>query len=198
MTGKITATVLSTLLACGAALAQGGEPPKMTPEEQAEMEAYQKAGTPGPEHAALAAATGSYTIKIKSWLKAGATPIEDAGTVSRSMTLDGRVRVEECNATMFGAPMTGHGMMGYDNVSKKYWSTWMDTMSTGMMTSTGTCDANHSCKFTGTYNDAVKKAPVTSRMTSKQTSPTTEVFEMYGKGKDGKEFKMMEITYTKQ
>jgi len=28
--------------------------------------------------------------------------------------------------------------------------------------------------------------------------PTTEVFEMYAPGKDGKEFKMMEITYTKK
>jgi hypothetical protein len=35
-------------------------------------------------------------------------------------------------------------------------------------------------------------------MTSRWTDPKTEVFEMYGPGKDGKEMKMMEITYTKQ
>jgi len=34
-------------------------------------------------------------------------------------------------------------------------------------------------------------------MTTRWTSPTTEIFEMYGPAKDGKEFKMMEITYTK-
>jgi hypothetical protein len=35
-------------------------------------------------------------------------------------------------------------------------------------------------------------------MTSRWTSPTTEVFEMYIAGKDGKEFKMMELTYIKK
>jgi hypothetical protein len=54
------------------------------------------------------------------------------------------------------------------------------------------------CSFTGTYNDPVKKGPVKCRMTSKWTSPTTELFEMYAPGKDGKEMKMMEITYTKK
>jgi hypothetical protein len=39
---------------------------------------------------------------------------------------------------------------------------------------------------------------VTARMTTRWTSPTTEVFEMYAPGRDGKEMKMMEITYTKK
>jgi hypothetical protein len=36
------------------------------------------------------------------------------------------------------------------------------------------------------------------RMTTRWTSPTTQVFEMYGPGKDGNEMKMMEMTYTKK
>ena len=35
------------------------------------------------------------------------------------------------------------------------------------------------------------------RMTCRWTSPTTQIFEMYGPGKDGKEMKMMEMTYTR-
>ena len=35
-------------------------------------------------------------------------------------------------------------------------------------------------------------------MTTKWTSPTVEIFEMYSPGKDGKEMKMMENTYTKK
>lgn len=97
---------------------------------------------------------------------------------------------------MMGTPFTGYGMSGYDNVSGKYWATWNDSMSTGVMVSTGSCDAQKVCTFTGSWNDPIKKGPVTARMTSRQTSPTTEVFEMYGPGKDGKEMKMMEITYT--
>jgi hypothetical protein len=90
-------------------------------------------------------------------------------------------------------------MMGFDNVTGKYWSTWNDSMSTGILVTEGTCDdQGKTCTFTGTWNDAIKKAPVKARMTTRWTSPTTEIFELYGPGKDGKEFKMMEITYTKK
>ncbi len=200
MIGKLTGTLLAAaaVLLTGSTLAQqGGEQPKMTPEQQALMEAYQKAGTPGEPHKTLAATAGTYSIKTKSWEAPGAPAMEEAGTATRTMTLDGRVLVEDVNSTMMGTPFTGHGMMGYDNVSGKYWSTWNDSMSTGLMVSHGKCDAKHNCTFTGTWNDAVKKGPQKARMTTRWTSPTTEIFEMFGPAKDGKEFKMMELTYTK-
>jgi hypothetical protein len=184
----------------GLALAQSGsQQPQMTPEQQKEMEAYMKAGTPGPQHQALAAMAGTYDVKVKSWHAPDAPPAEDTGTAKRSMTLGGRVLAEDFNASMMGQPFTGHGMTGYDNVTGKYWSTWNDSMSTGIMLSEGTCDAQaKSCTFTGSWNDPIKKTPIKARMTSKWTSPTTEVFEMYAPGPDGKETKMMEITYTKK
>lgn len=172
--------------------------PEMTPEQKAEMEAYMKAGSPGEPHKALAATAGTYDMVIKSWQDGGGPPMEEKGTATRKMVLDGRVLVEEAKASMMGMPFTGHGMTGYDNVTGKYWATWNDSMSTGLMVSEGTCNAKKECEFTGTWNDAIKKAPVKARMVSRWTSPTTEVFEMYGPGKDGKEMKMMEITYTKK
>jgi hypothetical protein len=178
---------------------QGQKPPEMTPAQKAEMEAYMKAGTPGAPHQRLASSAGSYDLKIKSWHEPGGPAMEDTGTATRTMTLGGRVLVEEINAWMMGMPFTGRGTTGFDNVSGKYWATWNDSMSTGIMVSEGTCDpAGKSCSFTGSWNDAIKKGPVTARMTTRWTSPTTELFELYGPGKDGKEMKMMEIVYTKK
>lgn len=196
----VAVTLFTTLALAQLVLAQTEkQPPQMTPEEKAEMDAYMKAGTPGAPHQSLAATAGSYDLKIKSWHDAKAPAMEETGTAKRTMVLDGRVLVEEVSGSMMGMPYAGHGMTGFDNVTGKYWSTWMDSMSTGMVMSTGTCDAQgKTCTFTGTWNDPIKKAPVKSRMTSKWPSPTTEVFEMYAPGKDGKEFKMMEITYTKK
>jgi hypothetical protein len=191
------ATVLLGLPPLGRAQADTKQP-EMTAEQKAEMEAYMKAGTPGAPHASLAATAGTYEAKLKSWQEPGGPAMEETGTAARTMTLDGRVLVEDFKGTMMGMPFTGHGMTGYDNVSGKYWSTWIDSMSTGLMLSEGTCDANRACTFTGSWNDAIKKAPVKSRTISRWTSPTTEVFEMYAPGKDGKEMKMMEITYTKK
>jgi hypothetical protein len=190
-------TAAAVVLLVTPALA-GNEPPQMTPEQKAEMDAYVKAATLGPQHQSLAAMAGTYKLAIKSWHEPGGPAMEEAGTATRKMVLDGRVMVEDVNSSMMGTPFTGHGMRGFDNVSGKYWSTWMDSMSTGLMVSTGSCDAKKTCTFTGSWNDPIKKGPITARMTTRWTSPTTEVFEMFAPGKDGKEMKMMEITYSKQ
>jgi Protein of unknown function (DUF1579) len=177
----------------------GGQAPQMTPEQKAQMEAFMKAATPGAQHQALAATAGSYDLKVKSWQDPNGPATESTGTATRAMTLGGRVLVEDVNGTMMGGPFAGHGMTGYDNVNGKYWSTWNDTMGTGLLVTEGTCDAQgKSCTFTGQWTDPVKKTLVKSRMTTSWTSPTTELFTMYGPGKDGKEMKMMEITYTKK
>jgi hypothetical protein len=170
----------------------------MTPEQMAEMEAYMKAGTPGAPHKALASTVGDYDLAIKNWHEPGAPAVEETGTATRTMALDGRVLIEEVSSSMMGMPYTGHGMTGYDNVTGKYWSTWTDSMSTGVMVSEGKCDAERTCKFTGSWNNPITQGPVTMRMISRWTSPTTEIFEMYGPGDDGNEVKMMEITYTKK
>jgi hypothetical protein len=197
--GNVIAILAIATLASLALAQTENKAPEMTAEQKAEMEAYAKAGTPGPQQTQMAATVGTYAMKVKGWMDPSQPPTEDTGTATRTMALGGRVLVEDVNATMWGGPFTGHGMRGYDNVSGKYWSTWNDSMSTGIMVSTGTCDATgKTCTFTGSWNDPIKKGPVTARMTTKWTSPTVEVFEMYGPGKDGKEMKMMEITYTKK
>lgn len=197
--GKLFASAAIALLATLALAQTGNQQPQMTPEQKAEMEAYMKAGTPGAPHQALASSAGTYDLKIKSWHEPGGPAMEETGTAKRTMVLGGRVLVEEVNSSMMGTPFTGHGMMGYDNVTGKYWSTWNDSMSTGVMVSEGTCDSQaRNCTFTGSWNDPIKKAPVKARMTTRWPSPTTQIFEMYGPGKDGKEMKMMEITYVKK
>jgi hypothetical protein len=47
------------------ALAQEGEMPQMTPEQQAEMEAYTKAGALGPQHEMMAKHGGTYNELLK-------------------------------------------------------------------------------------------------------------------------------------
>ena len=196
--GSLSMAAAIVLLATGG-FAQGAqEQPPMTPEQKAEMEAYIKAGALGAPHQWLASTAGSYDVRIRSWHEPGGPATEEKGIATRKMIFGGRVLVEDFSSSMMGTPFTGQGTRGYDNVSGKYWSTWMDSMSTGLMVSEGSCDAQKACTFTGSWNDPIKKGPMKARMTTLWTSPTTEVFEMYTPGKDGKEMKMMEITYTKK
>jgi hypothetical protein len=105
---------------------------------------------------------------------------------------------EEFQGDMMGAPFTGLSRSGYDNVSGKYWSTWTDSMSTGIMVSEGECDEKHDCTFVGTYNDPIQGGPVTNRYVSKWNSPDEQYFAMFGPGRDGEEVKMMEMIYTRR
>lgn len=194
----IASVVCVLALAEPVAAQQEGGMPQMTPEQQAEMEVYMKAATPGEQHRMLAADAGTYDLKLKSWTDPAAPPSESTGVAVRTVDLDGRVVVERVEATTMGMKFTGQSVTGFDNVSGKYWSTWTDTMSTGVMVSEGTCDAKKACTYYGTWNDPIKKGPVKARMVTRWTSPKTEVFEMYAPGRDGKEMKMMEITYTKR
>jgi hypothetical protein len=181
-----------------AVYAQEGEMPQMSPEQQAEMEAYMEAGALGPQHEMMAKEVGTYDVAIKSWMDPEAPPMESTGVAVRSLHMGGRVMHEEFQGDMMGTPFTGLSRSGYDNVSGKWWSTWTDSMSTGIMVAEGQCDENHSCTFVGSYNDPVKGGPVTNRYVSKWTSPDEQHFEMYGPGRDGTEVKMMEMVYTRR
>jgi hypothetical protein len=172
--------------------------PEMTAEQKAEMEAWAKAGALTAPHQAMAKQVGSYSAQIKSWQAPGTDPVIELGTTKRSLILDGRVLIEDFDSTMMGQSFQGHGMRGYDNVTGKHWSTWNDSMSTGIMTSEGDCDGQMTCTFVGSWVEPVNKKTITSRMVSRWTGPDTEIFEMYVPGADGKEFRMMEITYTRQ
>ena len=180
------------------ALAQEGEMPQMTPEQQAEMEAYMKAGALGPQHEQMANHVGTFDVAIKSWMDPAAPPMESKGVAIRTLHMGGRVMHEEFQGDMMGTPFTGLSRSGYDNVSGKWWSTWTDSMSTGIMVSEGECDESFNCTYVGSYNDPVKGGPVTNRYVAKWTSPDEQHFAMYGAGHDGNEMKMMEMTYTRR
>lgn len=198
MIQRIAACALALTAVVPSPARAADETPTLTPEQQAQMDAFVKAGTPGSEHAALAKMAGSYALEIRSWHAPDADPTMESGTATRRMTLGDRVLVEEVTATMMGQPWSGFGMHGYDNAAGRYWSTWNDSMSTGVMVSDGSCDAKMACAFSGSWTDPVTKEKVGSRMTTRWSDDATQVFEMYGPGPDGREVKMMEITYRRK
>lgn len=60
---------------------------------------------------------------------------------------------------MMGQPYTGIGMLGYANHAKKYVSTWMDSMGTGIFSMEGKAD-KHDTRITlqGRYDDPLQGA----------------------------------------
>ena len=62
----VATLLLSGPLAAQDTAVQSSAAPAMTPEMQAMMQAYQKAGAPGAEHRKLAAMAGSYDLTVKA------------------------------------------------------------------------------------------------------------------------------------
>jgi hypothetical protein len=88
-------------------------------------------------------------------------------------------------------------MGGYDNVTGKYWSTWMDNMSTGFMTQWGTCEAS-GCNFQGEYADPMTGKMKKNRSEMTSQGPDQETYAGYEVGPDGKEYKSMELIFTRK
>jgi len=190
------AVVAITLLAAGAALAQDSAAP--SGDQQAIMEAYQRAATPGPQHAILAAMAGEFTLTLKSFNEPGAEPEVSTGTATRKMVLGGRYLEETVQASVMGQPFEGRGLTGYDNVTRTWWGAWIDSMSTGIMITSGSWDEEAGVgSFEGEYNDPVTGELQSSRSVIRRLPNGDELMEMYMTTAFG-EVKAMEILYQRR
>jgi Protein of unknown function (DUF1579) len=165
---------------------------------QAAMEVYQKLATPGSPHKLLESMTGSWNTHTKSWMEPGTPPMESKGTCEQTMLLGGRYLQQVFTGDMMGTTFTGIGVTGYDNHKKKYVSTWMDSMSTGIFFFEGTAGADSKTITQDCHWDDPVKGPSKWRSVTRIVDDNTHLFEMYLTVKGGKEEKMMEITYTRK
>ena len=151
----ITLTCLCLVISASLVMAKEKKPEnKMDP--QAMMETYQKLATLGVPHKQLASLAGSWTTKTKSWMEPNKPPKESDGSCEQKMLLDGRFLHQECTGDMMGQPFTGIGVIGYDNHTKKYISTWMDSMGTGIYVMEGTASADgKTITQKGQYDDPI-------------------------------------------
>ncbi len=185
-----------------------GVPVKLVPEEekkqedkmemQAMMEVYTKLATPGEPHKMLANLAGSWTTRTRAWMDPDKPPMEGTGACEQKMLLDGRYLQQEYTGEMMGSPFTGINLIGYDNHTKKYVSTWIDSMSTGIYYFEGTSSADgKTITQESSYDDPVR-GPMVWRSLTRIVSDNTLEYEMYLTPKGGKEEKMMEMTVTRK
>jgi hypothetical protein len=193
----LAALLASAALAQEKGTASKGKKPAGPPDEKAMMEMMQKAGTPGEAHKKLEAVVGTFDAKVKMWMDPSKPPDESTGVSENKWVLGDRFVEMQYTGTFMGQPFSGIGYQGYDNTTKKYVGTWMDSASTGMMMSTG--------GMTG--NTMTTTAMVADPMTGKMCKITDKVvvadndhhmMEMWGPDPTGKNYKMMEITYTRK
>jgi hypothetical protein len=200
--GVLAMTVLAGLAQPDKSMQPAGSKPAAQPGGQPSMDDYTaamvKAGTPGPEHARIMALAGTWSGKVTFQMAPDQPPQTSSGTMVNTAVLGGRQLRQEWKGDFMGTPFEGIGYWGYDNVKKQYVSYWTDSMSTGVMFSTGSYDdKTHTYTLSGTCADPLTGQDMLNREVITIKSPTSHVMEMYGPGPDGKEVKMMTIEYTK-
>ncbi len=161
---------------------------------QAMMEVYKKLAVPGAPHKLLARMVGSWITKTKSWMEPNKPPMETTGTCEQKMLLDGRFLQQEYTGDMMGSTFTGINLIGYDNHTKKYVSTWIDSMSTGIYVFEGTASGDGKTITQASRYDDPVRGPMIWRSVTKILDDNTLVYEAYGIGKEGNEEKMAEMT----
>lgn len=173
--------------------------PQLTAEQQAMMQAWEKAGQPGEQHRQLAGMVGEWTTKQTMWMDPQQPPMVQAGSATGTMVLGGRHVRQDYRGEFMGAPFEGLAYTGYDNVTGKYYSSWMDSGSTGLFVSYGDYDpATRSYTFTGEMADpSAGGAKIPVRQVIRVVDNDHHVFDMY-ETRGGKEAQTMKIEYTRK
>ena len=165
---------------------------------QAMMEVYNKLATPTEPHKMFANLVGTWSTKTRAWMEPDKPPMEGTGTCEQKMLLGGRYLQQEYIGEMMGSPFTGINLIGFDNYTKKYVSTWIDSMSTGIYYFEGTGSADgRTVTQESTYDDPVR-GPMVWRSVTRIVDDNTLEYEMYLTPRGGKEEKMMEMTVTRK
>jgi hypothetical protein len=180
-------------------LAQETKAKAPTAEQQAMMQAWQKAATPGPNHQLLGSLTGEWAFTTKMWMEPGAPPESSTGTAIYTPLMDGRYIQGDYKGTFGGMAFRGLGLTGYDNVAQHFTATWADNMGTSIMLMTGTYEPlTKTFTYLGDMDDVMKPGTkVKVRQNVKILNGDSHVMEWY-ESRGGREIKTMEIAYTRQ
>ena len=192
---------VSCAVACAAGPARAEDAkPAADAGMDAAMAAMKERGTPGAAHQVFAPLAGAWTYTGQMWMDPKAPPEPMTGASTNVLINEGRFLKQEITGQIPNMPpFSGTGLLGYDNIRKEYQMVWYDNMSTGIMISTGQYDpAAKSITFKGDFS-----CPMTGEAHRQMrdvwtiTDADHTVYESYMSGPDGKEFKSMEIQYTR-
>jgi hypothetical protein len=158
-----------------------------------------KMSAPGENQKLLGEMAGQWECVTKFRMTADAPWTESKGSSFGQMWYDGRYLHETFKGEMMGQEFKGLGITGYNNVTKKFEASWIDSMSTGMIYMTGSYDAKaKTFTMSGQCADPMDGKVKTMREVIKINSADNHVAEFFGPGADGKEFKSMEISYVRK
>ncbi len=180
-----------------------GQPPMKLPPgwTEQDMQACMSAGIPGKMHEHLSKSCGTWEGKTTMWMGPDTEPQPSTCTAKIAPMMDGRfVRIEVAGEMPGMGPFSGFGVNGFDNVSQKFVSMWIDNCGTGMMQGVGELSPDgKTLTWVFTANCPLTKKPTTFRQIERYTDDKAMNMEMFTTcPKTGKEYRMFKCDYTRK
>jgi Protein of unknown function (DUF1579) len=174
-------------------------PPPAMPDSATMAKNWQAFMTPGAVHKMLAKGDGNWASDITMWMQPGAPEQKNKGTMVNKMIMNGLYQQSSFSGNMMGMPFNGISTTAYDVHRKEFVSTWIDNMGSGIMVLKGPWDeATKTMNLKGKMTDPGTTAEVDVRETMKLIDDNTQEMEMFIMMPDGKEFKTMNIKYSRK
>lgn len=167
-------------------------------ESASQMEMIEKLMQPGEFHEHLKNFVGTWSADVRMWMEPNAPPIVSKGRATFKLIFDGRFLYGDFLGEFMGMPFKGINIMGYDNIKKEFFSIWLDNSTTGWISSTGSYDTDSKkYRFRAETFDPYSEQTLEMREEAYFASKDEYISVTYAKPKDGKEFKNMEMKYTR-
>lgn len=176
------------------------------PEDAEIMKQMMELSKTNENHKLLGTLAGTWTYTVKMWMAPNAPPLQSSGTGVRKAMMNGRyfladytgkIKMPGPDGKLQDMDFKGLSLEGYDNVKKKFVSTWSDNMGTGIMMSEGDYDpATKTFTFTGEY-EMMPGMKINARELLKVVDANHHTLEWY-EDRGGQSVKTMEINYSRK
>jgi hypothetical protein len=155
--------------------------------------------TPGDVHKMMAKWDGVWNGEVTMWMQPGAPEQKSTSTATNKMIMNGLYQQSTHAGNMMGMPFNGISTTAYDIHRKEFVSTWIDNMGSGIMVLKGPWDeATKTINLKGRMTDPGTTGEADVRETFKIIDDNTQEMEMFVMMPDGKEFKTMNIKFTRK
>lgn len=171
-------------------------------EMAAMMAEMMKYGTPGEYHHHLNPMAGRWKLASKFRMAPEAPWDESGGEADIDWILGGRflqMKIKSPPSGGFPMEFEGFGLLGYDNLAKRYVTVWTDNFSTGLISLSGPCDgAGKVITLSGEFPNPAKHGAMTkARWVYKIMDENKFALEIWEPDAAGTEFLHGEITYSR-
>jgi len=180
------------LIAVTVAFAQSPQPPKKDPQS-----AIEPRSAPGEGQKFLAKFVGTWEVK-KTFHPRTGDPVTQSGSCVQEMTHGGRFLKSEFTFEKDGEKTTGTGTIGFENDTKKFTSTWIDSRANRMSF------RQSKEAFDGKQIElqaaglGAEPGRASRTVTKLEADGEKIVHTQYGAGEGGKERVVMELVMTKK